>query len=130
EVGEDGGRRGLHRCCRLTLAQAGQAQCERQRGAGGVGPAAPGDVGGGAVDRLGHARRGALDVEVAARGHAQSALEHRTQVGDDVAEEVVGDDDVEALGGHRQVHAHGVDVDVVVLDTGKAGRDLVDHVGP
>src|SRR5690606_6655960 len=69
-----------------------------QDGRGGVGLALPGDVGGAAVDRLEHARRGALGVDVAARGQADAAGDGGAEVGDDVAEEVVGDDHVEPLG--------------------------------
>ena len=55
----------------------------------------------------------ALGVDVAAGRHAQAALDHRRQVGDDVAEHVVGDDHVVVLGVLDEPHAAGVDVVVV-----------------
>ncbi len=50
-------------------------------------------VGRGAADRLEHADAGRVDV--AARGDAHAALDHRPEVRDDVAEHVVGHDHVE-----------------------------------
>ena len=45
--------------------------------------------------------RGIRRVHVRARGHAEAALERGTEVGHDIAEEVVGDDDLE---GRRVLH--------------------------
>src|SRR6185312_2249460 len=69
-----------------------------QDGRGRVGLALAGDVRRAAVDRLEHARRGPLRVDVAARGEPDPAGHRGPQVGEDVAEEVIGDDDVEAFG--------------------------------
>jgi hypothetical protein len=44
------------------------------------------------VDRLEHRRGPAGRVEVAAGGEPHAALHGRAEVGDDVAEEVLGDD--------------------------------------
>ena len=57
-------------------------------------------------------------IDVAAGGDAHAALNHRAEVGDDVAEHVVGDDHVEPLGVLHHPHAGGVDVGVVALDVG------------
>jgi hypothetical protein len=50
------------------------------------------------------------DVEVAAGGQPDAAGDGRAEVGDDVAEQVVGDDDVEALRVRDEEHRGGVDV--------------------
>ena len=63
--------------------------------------------------------RGAVHVEVAGGGEADPAGDGRREVGDDVAEQVVGDDHVEAgrVGDHED--RGGVDVQVVVRDVGE-----------
>ena len=68
-------------------------------------------IGRGPADRLEH--RHALGVQVRPRRDAHPALDHRAQVGEDVAEHVVGDDHVEPGGVLDEVDAGGVDVDVV-----------------
>ena len=57
-----------------------------------------GDVGRRAVHRLEQARAGAGRVEVGRRGPADPAGDRAAEVGEDVAEEVVGDDHVVAAG--------------------------------
>ena len=58
-------------------------------------------------------RRG---VDISAGGQADTAADRGSQVGDDVAEQVVGDDDVEAPGVGDQVDGRGVNVLVGHLD--------------
>ena len=67
-----------------------------------------------AADRLKH--RYTLGVDIAAGGDAHAALDHRPEVGDEVAEDIVSDDHVEPLGILDHPHADGVDVGVVPLD--------------
>ena len=90
-----------------------------------VGLLLAGDVGRRAVHRLEHARRGAVGVDVAAGRQADAAGDGGGEVGDDVAEQVVGDDHVEArrVGGHED--RGGVDVQVVDRDVGELRRDLL-----
>src|ERR1700759_4477881 len=84
-----------------------------QDGCGRVGLALAGDVRRAAVDRLEHAGRGPLRVDVAARGEPDPAGHRGPQVGEDVAEEVIGDDDVETFGLGDEEHRRGVHVAVV-----------------
>src|SRR6185312_12182323 len=72
------------------------------------------DVRGRAVDRFEHRRRGAVHVDIARRRQANAAGDRRGQVGDDVAEQVVGDNHVEASGVGD--HEDGGRVDVQVVD--------------
>ena len=83
---------------------------------GGVGDALSGDVRGRAVDGLEHGRCGASGIDVAAGSQADAAGDGAGEVGDDVAEEVVRDDDVEPCRIHGHVDGRGVDVHVVDLD--------------
>ena len=55
-------------------------------------------------------------MNVAGRRHAQAALERRAEVGDDVAEQIVGDDHLELPGIEHHVHRERVDVVVRRLD--------------
>src|SRR5690606_28378161 len=96
----------------LGPAEVVEQQRNRQDGGGRVGLGLPGDVGRAAVHRLEHARVGAGGVDVAAGRQADAAAHRGGQVGDDVAEQVVGDDHVEAARvGH---HEDGGRVDVLV----------------
>src|SRR5262245_21270397 len=97
---------------------------------GRVGLLLAGNVGGGSVDRLEHRGGGAVRVDVPGRREADAAGDGGGQVGDDVAEEVVGDDHVEArrVGGHED--RRGVDVQVVDTDLRELPPDLGDHARP
>jgi len=81
----------------------------------------PGDVGGRAVDGL--EKRGASGMDVAGGGEAESAGEFGGQVADDVAEEIVGDDDVELAGIANEFHGESVDVEVAGFDVGIFGAN-------
>ena len=67
------------------------------------------------MHRLEERRVGPFGVQVAAGGQAHAALDGGADVGDDIAEQVVGNDHVEPFGGVDQMQAHGVDVVVVGL---------------
>ena len=95
-----------------------------------VGLPLPGDVGRRAVHRLEHRRPGAGRVEVGRRGPADAAGDRAAEVGEDVAEEVVGDHDVVAAGVLHEVDAGGVDVVVGGGDVGVLGCDLVERALP
>ena len=103
---------------------------DRQHRGRGIGDALAGDVGRRAVHRLEHARVGPGNVEIAAGGQPDAAGDRRAEVGEDVAEKVVGDDDVEALRGGDEVHRRRVDVAVVDADLRKLLRYGVDGALP
>ena len=76
----------------------------------------PGDVGRGAVDRLVQAVpavRGLAGADRRRREHPQRAADDRRLVGQDVAEQVLGDEDVEGGRRLRQQHRRGVDQPVL-----------------
>src|SRR5690606_36852534 len=103
----------------LLLVEVVEQHRHGEEGGGGVGDAAPGDVGGAAVHRL---EDGVLLADVGARGDAETAGEAGHQVGEDVAEQVGGHQHVERLGVAHQLHGGGVDDDVVGLDVGVLDR--------
>src|ERR1700677_3271008 len=92
-----------------------------------VGFAGAGDVGGGAVD-------GFVEVDLAADGgrgqHAEGAGDDAGFVGEDVAEEVFGEDDVEVSWRVHDVHGHGVDELVFESDAGIVLGDFGDGGAP
>src|SRR5699024_9910767 len=118
--------RGADRRGRLDVAQMVQQQGDREHRGGGIGEVPAGDVRSGAVHRLEHRGEGPGGVDVPARGQPDAAADGRGEVGDDVAEEVVRDDHVEAGRVLDQVDHHRVDVRVVHLDLGVLGRHLLD----
>ena len=85
------GRRGV-------LAEVLEHQRCAPDGAGGVRDALAGDVRRRAVHGLEHARHVGARSDVRAGRHAHAALDGGREVGEDVAEEVRCDDDVEAAG--------------------------------
>ena len=129
-LGEVGGHGALDPARLLGRPRWARSIDDRQDGRGGVGHRPAGDVRGGAVDRLEHAREAALGVDVAARGEADAAGDGGGDVGDDVAEEVVGDDDVEAARVGREEDRRGVDVLVGGLDIRELGPDLLHGAPP
>ncbi|MNT11685.1 hypothetical protein D3C72_1465780 [compost metagenome] len=66
-------------------------------------------------------------TDVGARGQAQATDQTCTQVGDDVAEQVGGDDDVELFRTHHQLHAAVVDDHFLELDVRVLGRHFARH---
>src|SRR5882757_10827648 len=116
EVGGDGvldaGGLGL-------VAEVAQQEGDGEDGGAGVGLALARDVGRRAVHGLEHRRELAGRVDVPARGDADTAGDGRGEVGDDVAEEVVGDDHVEAGRVGDEVDRRRVHMDVVRGDLGE-----------
>jgi len=94
----------------------GKQQRHRHDRGGRIRDPLTGDVGCAAVHRFEHRRVGAGGVDISAGGQADTAADRGSQVRDDVAEQVVGDDDVEAPGVGDQVDGRGVDVLVGHLD--------------
>ena len=112
------------------LAQIVQHEGGRADGGGRIGPAGTGDVMRGAVHRLEQGRAGARRVEVGRGGVADPPGHRAGQIGDDVAEQVVGHDDVVAARVLHQVDAGGVDVVVVPGDRRVVDGHLVDRPLP
>src|SRR5689334_6083045 len=127
EVGGDGvldaGGLGL-------VPEVAQQEGDGQHGGAGVGLALARDVRGRAVHRLEHGRELAARVDVAGGGDADAAGDGRGEVGDDVAEEVVGDDHVEPGRVGDQVDGRRVHVDVVGGDLGELRGHLGEDVRP
>jgi len=99
-------------------------------GGHGVGLGVPGvaDFGGGAH---GAEHAVAARVDAADGGVACAALGDGSDVGEDVAEEVAGDDDVEVFGVADELHADVVDGVVFALDVGVFGvADFFEGAGP
>ena len=81
---------------RLAVAEEVEHQRARPDLADRIGDALAGDVGRRAVHRLEQRREVALGIEVGRRRDADRAADGRAEIGQDVAEEVGADDDVEA----------------------------------
>ena len=62
--------------------------------------------------------------------HARFPRNRSADVGDDVAEQVVGDHDVEPLGVRDEEHRRGVDVEIVGTDLGEVSSHPVERAGP
>src|SRR5699024_2612599 len=118
--------RSAHRRRRFDVPQAVQLQGDREHGGVGIGELSARVAGGRAGHWLDHHREGAMWVDVAARGEPAAAADCGGEVGDDVAEDVVGEDHVETGRVLDQVDHHRVDVRVVHLDIGMLGADLLD----
>ena len=71
----------------------------------------------------GFEERGAAGMNVSGRGEAESTSELGGEVADDVAEKIVGDDDVELAGVADEFHGEGVDEKVTGIDFGIFGAD-------
>ncbi len=95
-----------------------------------VGGVLAGDVGCGAVRGL---RHGVGVGGVERRRDAQRPGDLAGEVGEDVAEHVLGDDHVELVGAADEVHGHGVDVEVVDADVrvvlGDLAADVAEQAG-
>ena len=100
----------------FRLAQGIEHHHGRADGRHGVDHVLAGILGRAAAHGLEHGN--ALRVDVAARGNAQSALDHGAQVGDDIAEEVLRDRDIEPFGVLHEPHVRRIDVVIVALELG------------
>ena len=114
----------------IALAEVVEHEGRRQDGSDGVGLALPGDVGRRAVDGLEHGGAGAGGVQVGARGEPDPPGYRAAEVGEDVAEEVVGDDHVVLLRRLHEVDAGRVDVVVRRGDVGVLRLHLVEGALP
>ncbi len=74
--------------------------------------------------------RGLAGVDVAGGSEAQSTGELCGEVGDDVAEEVVGDNDVELFRVANEFHGQGIDIEVAGLDVGVLLANRLEHALP
>jgi folate-binding protein YgfZ len=81
-----------------------------------------------AVDRFEH--RSLSGMNVAAGGHAKASLQAGGQVGDDVAEHVIRDDDVELAGIADHLQAERVNVHMLRGDLRIFARDFLEHALP
>ena len=104
----------------LILSQVLEHERRAPDRAGGVGDLA-GNIRRRAVHGLEDGRHVGAGSDVRARRHAHAALDRRGQVGEDVAEQVRGDDDVEARrvahhAGGKRVDEHTFDVDAAEFD--------------
>ena len=80
-----------------------------------VGDALPRDVRRGAVHRLEHRREIAFRIDVARRRDADGAGAGGAEIGEDVAEQIGADHDVEPIGMQHEVRGEDVDVILVPL---------------
>jgi len=69
-------------------------------------------------------------MQVGARGHPEAALQSGGEIGDDIAEHIICDDDVEAARIAHHLHAERVDVHVLRFDLRKRRRDFLEHALP
>ena len=82
----------------------------------GIGHALPGDIRRRAVHGL---EDRAVDADVRARREPESADESGDLIGENVAEQIRRDDDVESLGMQHEVHRHRVDDALLELDAAR-----------
>src|SRR6266851_4390057 len=114
------------------IAQRHSKRCDhRDR----IGQSLAGDIRRRAVHRLiqGFPLPG-FDIDLAKRGrrqHAERTRQHRRDIREHVAEQVVGDDDVECLRRFHQIHAAGIGQLMLELDVPVFARmHLGDHLVP
>ena len=63
----------------------------------------------------------AFGIEISARSNTHATLDGRTEVGDNIAEQVVGHDHIEPLGVLHHPHACGVHMGIIPFDVGIFG---------
>ena len=114
----------------VGLADMGQQKRHGHDRRGGIGDALARDVGRAAMHGFEHRRIRPRRIDIAA-GRQPDAAGHRGgEIGDDVAEQIVGHDDVEPARISNHVDSGGVDVLVSDLDVGIVPADLADHPRP
>ena len=69
-------------------------------------------------------------MDVAGGREAEAAGELRGEIADDVAEEIVGDDDVELAGVADDLHGEGIDIEVAGVDLRIFGADGLEDALP
>src|SRR5579862_6733304 len=95
-----------------------------------VGDTLPGDIGRRAVHRLEHRRKLAFRIDVARRRDADGAGAGRTEIGQNVAEQVRRHHDVELVGPEHEQRRQNVDMILVPGDVGKVFRHRLDALVP
>ena len=101
------------RCRGVLLAEMLQHHRAGPDHADRIGDALPRDIGRRAVHRLEHRREIAVRIDVARRRDADGAGAGRAEIGEDVAEQIGADHDVEPV--RMQHEIRGEDVDVVLV---------------
>ena len=79
-------------------------------------------------DRFEH--RCPFRIDVAAGRDSHTALNHRTEIGDDIAEHITGDDHIEVSGTAQQVHGGRIDQHVLQRHVRIVLADLHDDLAP
>src|SRR5699024_7652233 len=98
---------------RLGQPEVIEEQSGRENSGRGVGLRRAGDIGSGAVNRLKHTRVRATRVDAATRGEPDPARYGGRQVGENIAEEVIGHNDVKTSRVGDHVDGGGIDMDIV-----------------
>ena len=108
----------------IAFAEMGKQQRDRHDRRGRIGDALTGDIRCATVHGLEHRGIGPGGIDISARGQANSAAHRRGQVGDDVAEQVVGDDHVKTPRVGDQEDGGSIDVLICHLHIGVVLSDL------
>ena len=66
--------------------------------------------------------------DIRRRGDPQAADQAGGEVGEDVPQQVLRDENVEPLGPADELHRRGIDVKMIGRDVGEPGRDLVEDL--
>ena len=74
--------------------------------------------------------RDTLRIQIAGGGDAHAALNHRTQVGDNIAEHITRHDDIKPLRVFHHPHRRGIDESVFLLNIGEIRADFVKDALP
>jgi len=114
----------------MILAKMGKQQRHRDDRGGRIGNALTGDIRCAAVHRLEHRGIGPGGIDISTGGQANSAAHRRGQVGNDIAEQVVGDNHVEATGVGDQEDGRRVDVLICHLDVRVFFADFLHNPRP
>src|SRR5699024_2476473 len=111
-------------CCLARCLYMIEQHGRGQQNGGRVGDVAPGDVGRTAVHGL---ENGAAVADVGTRCQAHAAGQTGAQIRQYVAEQVGGDDDVELMRIHDQLHGAGIDVFVIEFNVVVVCGDFPAH---
>ena len=125
-----GDHRSFNSCRFLGETTVIQQQRDRENRRGRIGDALAGDVRSRPVYRLEHRRKTTVGVDVAARGQADPPGDRRSQVGQDVTEQVVSHNDVETRRIGDQEDRRSVDMHVVGGDAGIFDGDRMEEAVP
>src|SRR5579875_126431 len=95
-----------------------------------IGETPAGDIGRAAVHRLEHARGRPLRIDISAGRKPDAARNRRTEIGENIAEQIVSDNDVETSWVGHEINRRRVNVTIIDADAGKFGGYLADRPGP